>query len=119
MCIRDRYPNIRVEGDDKINFAVSCRHCEDPLCVKACISGALHRKDGRVCIDKTKCVGCFSCIMVCPYGSLSVGENGTASKMCIRDSTRAAPIKNHTPKTSDVMASCTVETKSVSYTHLT
>ena len=82
------YPNIRVEGDDKINFAVSCRHCEDPLCVKACISGALHRKDGRVCIDKTKCVGCFSCIMVCPYGLLSVGENGTASKceLCLENS---------------------------------
>ena len=81
------FPRIHVNGDDKINFAVSCRHCEDPLCVKACISGALHIEDGCVCIDKTKCVGCYSCIMVCPYGSLSVGENGTASKceLCLKN----------------------------------
>lgn len=81
------FPKIHVNGDDKINFAVSCRHCEDPLCVKACISGALHIEDGCVCIDKTKCVGCYSCIMVCPYGSLSVGENGTASKceLCLKN----------------------------------
>lgn len=74
------FPNIHVNGEGNIHFAVSCRHCEDPLCVKACISGALHMDGGRVCIDKTKCVGCYSCIMVCPYGSLSIGENGTATK---------------------------------------
>ena len=26
------FPRIHVEGDDKITFAVSCRHCEDPIC---------------------------------------------------------------------------------------
>ena len=74
------FPNIHVNGDDQVHFAVSCRHCEDPLCVKACISGALHIDNGRVCIDKTKCGGCYSCIMVCPYGSLSISQNGTATK---------------------------------------
>lgn len=81
------FPNIHVNGDDKINLAVSCRHCEDPLCVKACIAGALHMQDGRVLIDKHKCVGCYSCMMVCPYGSLSIGENGTATKceLCLEN----------------------------------
>lgn len=82
------FPRISVYGDDKINFAVSCRHCEDPLCVKSCISGALHIKDGRICIDRNKCVGCFSCILVCPYGALSVSEQGTAQKceLCLENS---------------------------------
>ena len=45
------FPRIHVEGDDKITYAVSCRHCTDPLCVKSCISGALSIKDGVVTID--------------------------------------------------------------------
>lgn len=81
------FPRISVDGKDKISFAVSCRHCDDPLCVKCCISGALHIDNGRVCIDKTKCVGCLSCIMACPYGALSVSESGTAQKceLCLEN----------------------------------
>ena len=52
------FPRISVDGDDSIHFAVSCRHCEDPLCVKSCISGALHLEDGRICIDKS-CNQCY------------------------------------------------------------
>ncbi len=32
-------PRIRIEGDNSVSFAVSCRHCSEPLCVKSCISG--------------------------------------------------------------------------------
>ncbi len=82
------FPRISVDGDDSIHFAVSCRHCEDPLCVKSCISGALHIEDGRTCIDRNKCVGCLSCILVCPYGALSLSEHGTAQKceLCLENS---------------------------------
>lgn len=81
------FPRIKVDGDDKIHFAVSCRHCENPLCVKCCISGALHIENGAVCIDKNKCVGCLSCIMACPYGALSISENKTAQKceLCLKN----------------------------------
>ena len=48
------YPNIHVEGDEKVSYAVSCRHCEDPICVKSCIAGALSKKDGVICVDKNK-----------------------------------------------------------------
>ena len=60
-------PRIRVEGDDKITYAVSCRHCEDPLCIRSCISGALHKENGTVCIDHEKCVHPPRCvhILVC------------------------------------------------------
>lgn len=74
------FPRIHVEGEDKITFAVSCRHCEDPMCVKSCISGALSKKDGTVCIDRNKCVGCFTCILVCPYGAMSQDANGAVQK---------------------------------------
>ena len=74
------FPRIHVEGEDKITFAVSCRHCEDPMCVKSCISGALSKKDDTVCIDRNKCVGCLTCILVCPYGAMSQDANGAVQK---------------------------------------
>lgn len=82
------YPRIRIESDEKITYAVSCRHCTDPLCVKCCISGAMHLENGAVCIDHDKCVGCFTCILVCPYGALAQDGNGAMQKceLCIKNS---------------------------------
>lgn len=42
-------PNVRVEEDGAVTYAVSCRHCDDPICVCSCISGALSKK-GRCCL---------------------------------------------------------------------
>lgn len=82
------YPRIHVEGDEKISYAVSCRHCTDPICVKSCIAGAIFQIDGVVQIDRNKCVGCLTCVLVCPYGALAEGENGAMQKceLCISNS---------------------------------
>lgn len=74
------YPRIHIEEGDKITYAVSCRHCTNPLCVRSCISGALSIHDGVIQIDKNKCVGCLTCILVCPYGALAQGETGAVQK---------------------------------------
>ena len=79
-------PRIRVEGEEKatINFAVNCRHCTDALCVKSCIAGALSKTgDGMVAIDKDKCVGCYTCVMVCPYGAIMPDAQGKAAQKCM------------------------------------
>lgn len=81
------FPRIRVEEGRDIHFAVSCRHCEEPLCVRSCISGALSKKDGAVCVDYNKCVGCLTCILVCPYGAVSQGPTGAVQKceLCLEN----------------------------------
>ncbi len=82
------YPRVTVESGDKINYAVSCRHCDDPLCMKSCIAGAISKDVyGVVTIDRDKCVGCHTCILVCPYGALSCDGAGTATKceLCTRN----------------------------------
>ena len=48
---------------------VLCRHCEDAPCMHACICGAISRtEEGVVMTNTDKCIGCWTCVMVCPYG---------------------------------------------------
>lgn len=89
LALKDRkiFPRIHVEGNDSITFAVSCRHCTDPICQKSCIAGAISKADGVVRIDRSKCVGCLTCVLVCPYGALSPGEDGIMQKceLCLEN----------------------------------
>ena len=85
---KEIFPRIRVEGDDKITYAVSCRHCEEPLCVKSCISGALSSADSVIRVDRDKCVGCYTCVLVCPYGCILPTQEGPVQKceLCLETS---------------------------------
>lgn len=68
-------PRIQVEEGGEVNFALNCRHCDDPICCKACITGALSRgEDGVIRVDTDKCVGCWTCVMTCPYGAIVRGK---------------------------------------------
>ena len=75
-------PRIQVEEGVDVCFAVNCRHCTDPLCVKSCITGALSKKDGLIEIDTDKCVGCYTCVLVCPYGAVMPNDDGHAIQKC-------------------------------------
>jgi len=62
---------LYVEAGDSRNVPVLCRHCDDAPCLAACISGAIYRDPQRpdVVVQRSdKCIGCWTCIMVCPYG---------------------------------------------------
>lgn len=83
-------PKIQVEEGDGVNFAVSCRHCEEPLCVKACITGALSVQDGIIEINQDKCVGCYTCILSCPYGCIMPADDSEHSviqkcELCVKN----------------------------------
>jgi len=82
-------PRIRIEEENGISFAVSCRHCEEPLCVKSCISGALTKQNGIITVDRDKCVGCYTCVLVCPYGAISQSDNGAIQKCELCTKTQA------------------------------
>ena len=79
-------PNIKIEEHNGISFAVSCRHCPDPLCVKGCITGALTKKEGVISIQKEKCIICYTCILCCPYGAVSPSDDGAVQKceLCVK-----------------------------------
>jgi carbon-monoxide dehydrogenase iron sulfur subunit len=64
-------PRNIVEEARPVSFCLTCRHCEEPFCVAACISGALHKdSSGRVAYEEARCVGCWSCVMACPHGAI-------------------------------------------------
>lgn len=47
---------------------VACMHCENPLCVEVCPTGALYKTpEGIVAHDLDKCVGCQYCVTSCPF----------------------------------------------------
>lgn len=49
-----------------------CRHCDEPRCTEACFMGNMVKDPwtGLVCNRPDDCVGCWSCLMVCPYNSI-------------------------------------------------
>jgi carbon-monoxide dehydrogenase iron sulfur subunit len=79
-------PNIRIEEYGNVSFAVSCRHCTQPLCVKGCITGALTQNDGVITIDKDKCISCYTCVLSCPFGAVAPSPDGAVSKceLCVK-----------------------------------
>lgn len=81
--MEDDLPQSRINTEailkNKSSLAIACQHCEDAPCIDACISGALYKdKDtGETKCDIDKCVACWMCIMVCPFGVISCGKNNS------------------------------------------
>lgn len=53
-------------------ISIHCQHCIDAPCVTACMSGAMYKdKDTSATMhDKDRCVGCWMCVMACPFGAI-------------------------------------------------
>jgi len=50
-----------------IQIPVSCRHCENPLCMTDCPPDALVRQPNGEVLIKDSCIGCGNCVSNCPY----------------------------------------------------
>ncbi len=63
----------RVEYKQPRALSLMCRHCAEAECVQACKNGTLTRneKTGTIELNQDKCLGCWMCIMACPYGVIT------------------------------------------------
>jgi len=77
-----RRVSVENSADRSANLPIQCRQCREPRCVSACMTGAMHLDEstGLVLNREEKCVGCWMCVMVCPYGAISASAEKTASK---------------------------------------
>jgi len=74
--------NFILLGETGKYVPILCRHCDEPECLMACMSGALEKdeKTGHVYYSETKCGACFMCVMSCPYG-LPKPDRATMSRV--------------------------------------
>lgn len=61
-----------VETAAGVKMPILCRHCDDAPCLNSCITGCLYKdENGYVRRKKGRCIGCWSCMMVCPFGVIT------------------------------------------------
>ena len=93
QCVRGCNRQFRNRGEDAFlevkRFSyqdrdffkrVSCKHCEDAACIKACPTKALYKgENGFTYVDRSLCIGCRYCSRVCPFDIIKF-KNGRVSK---------------------------------------
>jgi carbon-monoxide dehydrogenase iron sulfur subunit len=92
--IRDSEPTrIHLQVVENSPVPLVCRHCDEPACVKACMTGAMQKDEETGIVSNEfnpqKCVGCWMCVMACPFGVISAKTDGTRKiavkcDMCIK-----------------------------------
>jgi len=77
-------PRLHVEQQGPLSFALGCRHCDEPSCVYSCLTGALSKdaETGIVSLDTEKCIGCWTCVMACPYGAIVPDMTSKKASKC-------------------------------------
>jgi anaerobic dimethyl sulfoxide reductase subunit B (iron-sulfur subunit) len=65
------------------HLSLSCNHCNAPICVFVCPTGAMHKEaNGIVRVNRQVCVGCGYCQLACPYGAPHVSAVTHQSAKC-------------------------------------
>lgn len=64
-------------------MSLSCNHCSEPVCVKVCPTGAMHKDErGLVTVNAQRCIGCGYCALSCPYRAPKVNHAEGFSVKC-------------------------------------
>ncbi len=72
-CAYDFHPNnLGVKAlVEKAMMLFTCRKCEDAPCIAICPEDALEKNDDGFIERATNlCVGCQSCVAICPFGTI-------------------------------------------------
>lgn len=83
---------VRIDGAGVYSYASRCMHCEDAACIAACPTGAMQRAGGTEAVfsDWDKCIGCWMCITVCPFGGVTADPALHKALKCDRCPDRTA-----------------------------
>ena len=69
---RSRIRVLKWEAEG-LYIPMTCQQCQDAPCLNVCPVKAISQDEelGRVSVDYDTCIGCRSCISVCPFGAMS------------------------------------------------
>lgn len=76
------HPRIKVVESDGVMMPMQCRQCENAPCAMVCPTGACRQENGQVLIEESNCVGCKLCVMVCPFGAITVRRDSFKDDEC-------------------------------------
>ena len=92
-CARERFNTLSIDqsaisitaaGQTAYYGIIVCRGCKDPVCMRACPTGALRkRKGGGVILDKSKCDACGLCGEACILGAVKFDSVTGMPIICI------------------------------------
>ncbi|QHM73845.1 4Fe-4S dicluster domain-containing protein [Mixta intestinalis] len=66
------YPRLVVNKLSEVSVPVMCHQCDNAPCVSACPTAALTRGKRAVEADSSRCIGCLSCMVACPFGVITI-----------------------------------------------
>ncbi|NOZ05546.1 MAG: 4Fe-4S dicluster domain-containing protein [Chloroflexi bacterium] len=70
-----------VEGG--VHLPLLCRNCAEAPCVTACMTGCRIRNgSGWVVTAYERCVGCWMCVMSCPFGAIEAVHEEALARKC-------------------------------------
>ena len=70
--VRSRIKVMKWEAEG-LYIPMTCQQCQDAPCLNVCPVKAISRDEelGRVFVDYDVCIGCRSCVAVCPFGAMN------------------------------------------------
>jgi carbon-monoxide dehydrogenase iron sulfur subunit len=84
----DRAPVARItvkkaDTEDGVHLPLLCRNCAEAPCVVACMTACRIRDpSGWVTTDYNRCVGCWMCVMSCPFGAIEAVYAEKLARKC-------------------------------------
>jgi len=92
-CARERFNKLSLDqsaiavkaaGQTAYYSIIVCRGCQDPVCLRACPTGALRKRPGGgVYLNQSKCVACGSCKEACILGAIKMDPLNGMPIICI------------------------------------
>jgi protein NrfC len=71
-------------GQKREFIPVLCNQCNNPPCTRACPTSATYKDKttGIVLIDQSRCIGCKTCMLACPYNARYLKAETRAVDKC-------------------------------------